>query len=139
MSLFALVLLVGCDGGIEVNPQDSGLEEEIDEDPPVIVHTPVDGTQTFGSDVAIEATVTDEDSGVLFVYIFYKNEVDGPADWEKDMLISAGDGKFTGRIPGDGHNSGGVDYYLEAVDREQNTVFSPKDGEEDPYHYRLAE
>ncbi len=144
MSLFALVLLVGCGDAFnpnEIGKDDAILEEDVDEDPPIIVHTPITGTQNFGSDVAIEATVTDgeEGSGVLFVYLYYKNEIDGSADWNKDILIESSDDSFTGLISGDDHSGGGIDYYLEAVDKAQNGIYSPKDGENDPHHFRIAE
>lgn len=142
MTLSALVLLLGCNGGNfegrDVTDTD-GFEENTDEDPPVIAHEPVEGTQSFGVDVPIEATVTDgEGDGVLYVYLHYKNEIDGNSDWHRINMIAAGD-VWTGTIQGDDMNGGGIDYYIEAVDRAQNSAFDPEDGADDPYHFRIAE
>ncbi|MDP2317262.1 MAG: hypothetical protein Q8P41_30525 [Pseudomonadota bacterium] len=138
---FTLALLVGCENDpiqtTNVN-KDGELVEEVDEDAPEILHEAIAGTQTFGADVSIEATVTDADSGVLFVYLHYKNEIDGSADWENVILTAAGD-IYSGTIRGSDHRGGGIDYYIEAVDRSQNSAFAPDDGESDPYHFRIAE
>lgn len=134
------LLLAGCGSGLtstNVN-KDGDFEEEVDELAPVIVHTAVTETQTFGEDVAIEATVTDEGSGVLFVYLYYKNETDGSADWTRSILTPNGD-IYTGTIQGEDQRGSGVDYYLEAVDKQQNTSWAPEDGDDDPYHFRVAE
>ena len=74
-------LLVGCDADLTSRnvDTDDGLQEEED-DPPVIEHDAIEGTQTFGADVPIAATVTDAGTGVLFVYLHYKNDGDGSAD-----------------------------------------------------------
>jgi len=141
-SLFTIALMVGCDSSLSTidGSKDAVIVEEEDETPPTIEHTPITGTQTFGSDVAIEATVTDGEDGVgvLFVYLNYKNEIDGSDGWEKLILTASGD-VYTGTIPGEDHRGGGVDYFIEAIDRMQNAAFSPEDGESDPYHFRIAE
>jgi len=118
--------------------KDGGFEEEADEDPPVIVHEAVSGTQAFGVDVPVEATVTDEGAGVLFVYLYYKNEIDGSEDW-RDVLMSGVDGVYTGTIRGSHMQGGGVDYYIEATDYAQNIAAAPDDGADDPYHFRIAD
>lgn len=140
MSLLAL--LAGCSGDDFTTTnvsKDEGFEEEPDVDAPVIVHEEVVETQTFGVDVPIEATVTDEGSGVLFVYLKYKNEIDGSADWERAPMTTTGGGVYSGTIRGNSMRGGGVDYYIEAVDYAENFGFSPDDGAESPYHFRIAE
>ena len=141
LSVFALALLVGCgDGTIDtVDVNKDGIVEEIDEDPPIIVHTPVEGTQTFGADVAIEAIVTDPGGAVVIVQLSYKISTDGAGDWQKQRLITTGNDVYTGTIPGEDHSGSGVNYYIEAIDRSQNSGFSPEDGKDDPYHFRVAE
>lgn len=136
-----LALLVGCTGdNLSSNNtnKDEGFEEEADESAPLIEHEPIDGTQTFGVDVPIEAVVTDEGTGVLFVYLHYKNEVDGEADWTR-LLLVATEGVYSGKIKGSDMRGGGVDYYIEATDYAQNPAFAPEDGGDDPYHFRIAE
>lgn len=140
LSLIALALLVGCNSDplttTDVN-KDKPVEEEVDDELPVITHESISETQTFGADVGIQATVTDDDT-VSFVILHYKNEVDGSADWEKDDMLPSGD-VYTGTIDGADHRGGGVDYYIEARDRSQNKAYSPDGGASDPYHFRLAE
>ena len=141
-SLFTIALLVGCDSGLSAidGNKDAVIVEDEDEDAPIIEHTPISGTQTFGADVAIEATVTDGEDGVgvLFVYLNYKNEIDGAGGWQKLIMTASGD-VYTQTIPGEDHNGGGVDYYVEAIDRVQNAAYAPDDGESDPYHFRISE
>ncbi|MES2638232.1 MAG: hypothetical protein V4850_02070 [Myxococcota bacterium] len=142
LSVFAFALLVGCnaDDPTVVDPnKDKPVEEEPDEEPPIIVHEAVTGTQTFGADIAIQATVTDLDGQVAYVELHYKNEVDGASDWKKIPMPPASGDVYSGTIPGDDHRGGGVDYYIEAVDYAQNVAFSPDGGESDPYHFRIAE
>lgn len=136
----ALLALLGCTGSnIDSRDNtDSGLQEEIDETPPVIVHEPIEGTQTHGVDVPITATITDADSGVLFAYLYYKNEIGGDADWKRKVMVASGE-VYSASIDGDDMNGGGVDYYIEAVDKAQNTAWAPEDGRDDPYHFRLSE
>ncbi len=140
LRLTILALLVGCESGLTSNNvnKDDDFEEEVDEDPPIIVHDPVGTTQTFGVDVPIEATVTDEGSGVLFVYLHYKNETDGAQDW-KEINMQGVEGVYTQSIRGSDMRGGGVDYFIEAVDYAQNTAFAPDDGQDDPYHFRTSE
>ena len=141
LSVFAFALLVGCDNDpttvVDVN-KDKPVDEVVDEDPPLIAHESVTGTQTFGADIAIQATVTDLDGQVAYVELHYKNEVDGSSDWMKVPMTPAGE-VYSGTIPGDDHRGGGVDYYIEAVDFAQNVALSPDGGESDPYHFRIAE
>jgi hypothetical protein len=138
--LSVLVLLVGCGPDLTTNQltDDDGFEEEEDETPPSIVHDPITETQTFGQDVPISATVSDESTGVLFVHLFYKNEVDGASDWVDVIMFQSGE-EYTGTIRGADMRGGGVDYYLSAVDKAQNTAFAPDDGDGDPFHFRIAE
>jgi hypothetical protein len=138
--LSVLVLLAGCDQDLTTNQltDEDGFEEETDDVAPVIVHDPITETQAFGQDVPITATVTDEGTGVVFVHLYYKNEIDGPTDWVDVILFAAGD-EYTGTIRGADMRGGGVDYYLSATDRAQNEALAPDDGDGDPYHFRIAE
>lgn len=135
-----LALLIGCDDDVRSNQvnKDEGFEEEVDEDPPLIEHTPVTETQTFGVDVPVSATVTDEASTVLFVYLHYKNVTDGDQDW-KQLLMPPSGTVYSGAIKGTDMHSSGIDYYLEAVDSSQNIAYAPEDGPDDPYTFRVAE
>lgn len=138
MSVWTLAILLGagCGAGLTSNQvATDDFEEEVDEEAPVIQHEPVTDTQPFGSDVPISATIVDEGSGVLFAYLRYKNEIDGSDGWEELMLIPSGD-VYTSTIRGEDQRGGGVDYYIEAVDKEQNASSVPEDGASDPFHFR---
>lgn len=140
LSAITLALLVGCNDGL-LDTEDVNKDkvvEEIDEEPPLIVHDPVTGTHAFGVDVVITATVTDN-VRVAYVWLFYKNEVDGASDWEKVNMLPSGENVYTGTISGDDHRGGGVDYYIETSDLSQNEAWAPEDGPDDPYHFRIAE
>jgi hypothetical protein len=139
IGVLAMVVLAGC--GDQLTSSNVGnqgtIEEEVDVDPPEIVHEAITDTQTFGADVPITATVTDADSGVLFVYLHYKNQDDGADDWNQSILMASGD-SYSGTIDGDDEYGSGVDYYLEAQDKEGNVATAPEHGEDDPYHFRLV-
>lgn len=134
-----LALLAGCATAlISNNVGPDVIEEDLDEDPPIIDHEPVEGTQTFGVDVPISATVTDDGAGLFLVYLYYKNAEDGSADWEANIM-TASDSLYSGVIPGEDQHGSGVDYYIAAVDKEENYAYEPEDGESDPHRFRLAE
>ncbi len=138
MSLWALSGLMGagCGAGLTSSQVSTdAFEEDVDEQAPIIEHVPVTDTQPFGADVPISATIVDEGSGILFAYLRYKNEIDGSDGWEELMLIPSGD-VYSSTIRGEDQRGGGVDYYLEAVDKEQNSSFVPEDGASDPFHFR---
>lgn len=142
LSVTLLTLLASCSGSgfttTNVN-KDGDFQEEEDEDGPVILHEEVTETQTFGLDVPVEATVTDEGTGVLFVYLYYKNEIDGSADWRNSLMTTTGGGVYSGTIRGNDMRGGGVDYYIEAVDYAENYGYAPERGGDGPYHFRIAE
>lgn len=138
--MFALVMLViACGPGLTAvaTNDDTDLVEEEDDVAPVIEHEAISGSLPSGVDVEMTATVTDGDgSGVLFVYLWYKNETDGDADWSSISMFATGD-SYSGSIPGDDQRGAGMDYYLEAFDRGQNAAYAPRRGGDDPYHFRL--
>lgn len=135
-----LVVLAGCGSNLTSTNQnkDGELVDETDEDPPEIIHEPVLETMPFGEDVGITATVTDADSGILFVYLHYKNETGGAADWQDVIMTASGD-EYSGTIQGSRMQGGGVYYYIEAIDKATNPSFAPDAGVDDPYHFRLAD
>ncbi|UCH88869.1 MAG: Ig-like domain-containing protein [Thermoplasmata archaeon] len=85
----------------------------IDTAPPTIEHTPV-VTANIGSSIKIEATVTDEDSGVYFVELYYMKSID--LYYSTLTMIKSGD-KYSTEIPGSVATSDGVHYYLKAMDK----------------------
>ena len=76
--------------------------------------------------------------GVFVVELYYKNETGGSDAWRSAMMSSSDGVVYTGAIPGDAsENSAGVYYYLQAVDKNDNTSVDPSRGADDPYHFRV--
>lgn len=109
----------------------------VDEDAPVITHVPIETSQSFQQPVTIEATVVDDYAGVDKVEVSYKRE--DKATWTVIPLNlqDQASGKYSSQIPGPEVISGGMDYYLHAVDKAGNEVFLPTEGESNPYHFRI--
>ncbi len=137
-----LIALSACGGQTTSTVRDGtgGLADPTDTVPPVFSFSPIEGTQPFGEDVTVSAEVSDADSGLFVVQLWYKNETDGNETYEARAMTSAGQDSpvWSGVIPGSAHRSGGMDYYLEAVDQSQNAATEPPDGPADPYHIRLS-
>lgn len=131
-------MLTACTGGIQTISTPGGdLTEEADETPPVIEHEPIEGAQIWGQDVDIMSIVTDDDSGVFQVTVYYKQETS--TVWDKNNLTKTSqDGSYEGVIRGDAVGSGGMHYYIEAVDYEENVATMPEGGQDDPYHFRVT-
>lgn len=137
LKVLLFALLAGCTGDdIGVEPRDDTAPEVADTECPVIVHTPITETQTFGADVGISAEVTDS-TRVTVVTLHYKTDTAGSDDW-KHHIMTFLEGVYSGTIKGSDHSGSGMDYYLEASDPAQNTCFLPEEGVQDPYHFRIA-
>lgn len=137
--MLCVAFAVGCSNNPSTNiksTQGDGDEDDVDTTPCVIEHEPVDGAQPADVDVLIQAVVTDEDSGVFMVSVVYKQETS--TQWEDFPLTKAADASYSGKIPAQDVGSGGMDYFIECLDLEENEAFAPDEGEEDPYHFRVS-
>ena len=94
-----------------------------DDNPPVIVHTPIATEQPEGVAVAVEATVTDE-SAVTVVLGF---RTSGAASFEGVPMVRTGGDVFAAEIPAASVVAPGVEYYLAASDGSplHNTASDP--------------
>ncbi len=129
------VACVADDPGVIYQPRDTSWEG--DNVPPVIEHEPVDGAQTYGDSVLLSATVTDEGGTVFVVQVFYRQETSSM--WEDAPLVDMdGDGVYEGQIPGADVMTGGMYYYLYAMDTGENETFDPPEGEDDAHHFRIS-
>lgn len=139
MRILGLVLLVACEQevGKRNNDVDDGVQEG-DVDAPLIEHAPDEGPYTFGSDVSVQATIIDEESGVLFATLYYWVEGGSAVDKMDTAMLANGD-VYTGTIDGEDQEGAGMWYYIEAVDKSGNTAVWPDLGSEDPQHIRLTE
>lgn len=138
----APMLLLACGGSLTSKvggSTDTGFEDSTDQDPPAIDHVSVSDAQELGVDVDISAVVTDADSGVFIVKLYYKNETGGSGDWKSMPMIPLADDQWMGSIPGESETSGGMHYYIEALDNDQNVARNPDKGADDPWHFRLYE
>jgi hypothetical protein len=134
-----VVFLAACGPTLGSNAnRDSSFEDETDVTPPEIDHAPIDESMPLGQDVTIVAIITDEGSGVVFTRLFYKNETDASDQFSTIALAATGnENEYSAVIDGDEEASGGMNYYIEAVDGAQNTAWSPTEGPDDPYHFRV--
>lgn len=139
MYTLPFLLLSGCAGSLGTNEnKNDSFQDVSDITAPEIVHTAVSESLPLGQSVPIEATVTDEDSGVLYVRLYYKNETENSESFRNTVMeVGETPDVYAAEIPGEDENSGGMNYYIEATDYAQNVSFSPIDGPDDPYHFRL--
>lgn len=132
------LLAVACGGGKTATEfsgvSDTGLE--VDEDPPVISHTPISESQPIRVPVLILATVTDNLSGVAKVELSYKREDKVDYTTVNFNIQDANAGTWSAEIPG-ADIVVGTDYFLHALDVEGNESFAPTDGGNNPYHFRV--
>ncbi|UCF08261.1 MAG: Ig-like domain-containing protein [Thermoplasmata archaeon] len=87
-----------------------------DTTPPSVSHTPVT-SGTAGTVITITAVVTDADSGVENVYLYYKK----PSETTYTQVPMSADGNtYSADIPGAAVTSEGLEYYIKAVDVKGN-------------------
>ena len=135
LALFA----VGCGGqsAKAITEFDTAPDNEVDVDAPIVAHEPIDSAQPINQDVAMVATVTDVLSGIDSVIVHYKRPEE--AEWKSNDLAEsdAGEGAWSGVIPGVDVTGGNIVYYLEAFDTAGNAGYSPVDGESTPHGFRV--
>lgn len=134
----AIALLLPACGGGGTETVKTGFDDtsvDVDEDPPEITHEQI-GTQIFGQDVTVEATVIDLESEVAEVKVYYRrNDL---TTWSDLTLTPAGDDLFSVKIPGGEVSGSGMKYYLTAADAVGNTVAYPIEGEALPLDFRVS-
>lgn len=133
-----ILALAGCSPNsikaVENGGYDSG--PSVDTTPPTIETEPITTSQPYGQDVPISAIVTDDQSGVFIVQVWFKAETS--TNWDKVALAAQGDGiTYQGVIPGADVRTSGMDYYIEATDHANNTAAMPPDAPNDFYHFRV--
>lgn len=142
MLALALTLMLGCDGGnTSVGGDDGTADDTGDTGPvedvtcPTITHTPLPDGQPLGVPVDITATVTDDISGVFVVKLYFKQETS--STWSDLAMSLSGTDSYAAQIPASAVGSGGMHYYIQAVDLDQNSCTLPVDGADDPNHFRV--
>lgn len=145
MLAIALTLMLACQGGVSTPPPGNtntdSAGDTADTGPtddlvcPTIEHTQIEKSQPIGLPVDISAVVVDSMSGVFVVELYYKQEI--TTTWARLTMALTDTDTYTTQIPGADVGSGGMDYYIKAVDTAQNSCTAPTDGENDPYHFRV--
>ncbi|MDI6809029.1 MAG: FlgD immunoglobulin-like domain containing protein [Candidatus Eisenbacteria bacterium] len=94
--------------------------------PPVIAHTPPNGSQPAGVPVQISAIAADPDSGDRVIQVGIKLQQPGMADKFFPLMVSpARADSFYGQIPGPEVYSPGFSYRIDAVDSYGNHASMP--------------
>jgi len=135
-----VLLFAGCGGdSSQIVNQGGGVPTDKDPDttPPVIQHVPIDESQPFQEPVTVEATVTDEDGLVFVVEVDYRREDSTVWNSKGLKLVDPETGLYSGEIPGEDVQSGGMYYYLFAMDDSGNESWDPEDGEDDAHQFRV--
>ncbi len=102
---------------------------------PSITHTPVADGQEVGTDVTVQATVTDS-SGVDRVEIRYRPT--GVPIFSTIDMTASGD-LWTGQIPGFSVSPPGMEYYVRAYDNEGNQSTHPVSGQSAPHTFTVVD
>lgn len=133
--LAGLLWLVAC----SANPVDTITREDTGDDAdlegPTISHDAISDPQAYGQDVYIEARASDP-SGVQVFTLYYQRETD--ATWKQKIMNFVGGDLYQGTISGTDVSSGGMRYYLEAIDTLDNASCLPEDCDGDPWHFAVT-
>lgn len=114
-----------------------GVDTSDDSTCPVITTTPISVAQPLGEDLLIEAHVTDYESGVSTVHVWFRQETS--MTWIDQELLSIDPfGNYEGEIPGEEVGSAGMYYYISALDGSENECYLPLEGPDDPYYFRVT-
>jgi len=87
---------------------------------PKILHARPMGLFRAGQEIEIVATVTDEESGVAAVRLFFRSK--GERSYREINMIKEEGDQYHALLPGDAVQSPGIEYYLESEDRAGNRV-----------------
>lgn len=143
MTAIVLALWVGCTGNeIDTFFVDTDAKAKPDLEGPRIRHVPGDEPVVIGQDVLIEASAKDE-AGVFSMELHYRRETS--VEWVVVGMTRVGDtlddaALYQGTIRGRDISSGGMYYFLSAVDNSeyQNESFLPAQGDNDPWRFPVT-
>lgn len=145
MTAIVVALWVGCNGGTQDTFfTDTSPEEKPDREGPKINHIPVTDPVVIGTDVLVDATARDE-STVFSMELHYRRETS--VEWVVvamnyigDDVVIEGLQRYQGLIRGQDISSGGMYYYLTAVDNSdyQNESALPPQADHDPWRFPVT-
>ena len=130
------LLLAGCvtnEPGTRVTTND---DEELDETPPDLSHEHNPAPRTFEEEVLLGAEVID-DSAILDVKIVFQRETDGN-EWTELRMAPITDTYYEGTIPGREVTSGGIRYYIVAIDEFENSGCLPDACAAEAWHFPVV-
>lgn len=131
----AALVATACSQGPQTRFVDQD-EEVIDEQGPTLSHEHDPSPRTFGEAVFIGADVVDE-SAIVDVKIVFQRETDG-TEWTDLRMAPLSDTYYEGTIPGREVSSGGIRYYIEAVDEFDNVACLPDGCGADAWHFPVV-
>lgn len=144
--------LIGCDNDpSRVTVQNEGVRP--DTVGPVISHTHDPSPRIMREPVFIGADIYDvgqgeddpntldvvenEASGVFDAQVYFQRETDGDT-WASLRMDRVADGRYEMEIPSSDVTSGGIRYYLWAIDEEGNESCLPEACESDAWHFPVV-
>ncbi len=101
----------------------------VDVDPPVIDHSPVEGTHPATASLAVLANMID-DNGILVAGVYFRTQTE--MTFQQRGMVPLGGEIWQGTINAEEMHTAGMHYYLEAVDLSGNVAYLP---EEAPFEY----
>jgi hypothetical protein len=125
----------GGDGTQAIKTGFTDTSVDVDEDPPLIEHTPLE-RQIFQTAVTVSATVTDEESAVGTVTLFYR-QADSVELSELNMQ-GDGTGLYSTQIAAAEVISSGMFYFITASDEVGNAATLPIEGDSAPFYFRIS-
>jgi hypothetical protein len=136
-AFLGLVLLLG----FGCTPDNLGTREldrdvELDETGPEITHEYDPSPRTYGREVFLNAVVVDE-SEIMDVFIVFQRETDGNA-WTTLRMAPIANDFFEGIIPGNDVSSGGIRYYVKAIDEFDNDSCLPEACSKEAWHFPVV-
>jgi uncharacterized protein (TIGR03382 family) len=125
--------LAGGDFGTPGDANDA-CAPPVDVAPPAIVHTPVANGVPAGAPVRVTVIATDA-SGVPWVDLFHRRV--GVAQYTEQAMTPVGADTFEATIPGADVTTGGVEYYVRAIDGAPagNVAMAPATAPAVPYTF----
>lgn len=126
------------DTSVPTDTAESGIDTDTvgDTECPVIQSDAITTTETYGEPVPIHATITDAGCGVFMATVYYRQETS--STWSTTGLTRSGEtDAWVGEIPGADVRTGGIYYYLYAIDACGNECTLPT-SEDEAWHFRIS-
>jgi hypothetical protein len=133
-----LLLPLACGDGTQTQQvqEDTAFVAGDDDIPPFIEHDPVSSPQSASGYVTVTATITD-DSEIIGATLYFRRQVESA--WSTTQMNPQGGDIYAGTITSDRMSSGGMHYYIEAIDQYSNIGDYPDGAPADYLKFDLVE